>query len=108
MNKLENKLFSVVAYDWVGDGNNDAPPLSNDTLKLPIGESKDSNDAHVISLLNDAHEVWFGFPDKWLFFVSRKDFHRIVRWYVKRYIFGEWLGMRRMLYYKLLSRRVPK
>lgn len=109
MSKIENKLYNLVAYDWIGTGQRDSPPLSHDTLKIPMNEySLNENDVNVFSLLNDAHEIWFGYPDRWKFHISRKDFHKVIRWYLKRYIFGEWLGIRRKIYYKLLSRRVKR
>ena len=63
---------------------------------------------HVAVFNNDAFEVWLGYPDKWLAHYSRKDFEKIIRWYLWRRIYGEWFGLRRSLWYWLLKRRVAR
>lgn len=42
------------------------------------------------------------------FYVARPDFHRIVRWYLWRWAWGEWFGLRRRLWYRLLGWRLDR
>lgn len=108
MGKLENLIFHLVSYPWPNERFTDrqSPPLSNDTLRIPFDHSADPGDAYVACLLNDAHEIWFGYPRKWLLHMSRRDFHKVIRWYLWRWARGEWFGIRRKLFYVLLHRRV--
>lgn len=110
MSKLENTLFHLVAYSWLGEDIKDRqdPPLNNDTLKIPFKDSSDPDDVTVITLNNDAFEVWFGWPHEWKFHISRKEFHKIIRWYLLRWAWGEWFGLRRKLFYFLLRRKVQR
>ncbi|MCB8942561.1 MAG: hypothetical protein H6658_02175 [Ardenticatenaceae bacterium] len=66
--------------------------------------------------LNDAHEVWINQEEKengtlhqrWAFFCSTSAFRKMAMWYLWRWAWGEWFGVRRWLYYKWLHRSVSK
>jgi hypothetical protein len=62
----------------------------------------------VVVFENDAFELGFGYPDKWHMFIRRQDFHKIMRWYMFNWGYREWFGLRRTIWYKLLSRRVAR
>lgn len=63
---------------------------------------------------NDAHEIWIGTReidrgqthDRWAFHCSTQAFRRIAIWYLWRWAWGEWFGLRRKLFYWDLHRRV--
>ena len=99
--KLENKLYHILSTDWCG---NDDVPLTYRRLKI----KHDDGLEYVISFENDSFELGFGYPDKWLMFLGRKDFHKVMRWYLKNWAWGEWFGLRRYLWYKLLHRKVER
>lgn len=99
MKKLENRLFELLSTEWCG---NDSPPLRY--KKLTYGRKWGGES--IVSFENDSGELGFGYPDKWKMFIDRKDFHIIVRWYLKQWSWGEWFGLRRWIWYKLLHRRV--
>jgi hypothetical protein len=97
---LERKIFDALGKDYCG---NKTMPLDHDTFYYKDGEVE-----RVVSFLNDAHELGFGYKDEWHTIISRKGFHKIVRWYLKRWALGEWFGLRRYLWYKFLFRSVNR
>ena len=96
---IEDSLFKWLSDDWCGSH---SVPLDGRTLYYIDHAGCD----HVVSFLNDAYEIGFGYPDKWCFFARREDFHRIIRWYLRLWIIDEWCGLRRWVWYKLLHRQV--
>ena len=95
---LENWLYRLLSSDFCG---NDTMPLDRERFRYT-----DQGCEHVVVFENDAFELGFGYPNKWHMFITRKSFHKIVRWYLWRWGWGEWFGLRRYLWYKLLHRRV--
>ena len=63
---------------------------------------------------NDAGEVWIStkFTDddksQWVTAVACPDFRKLALWYLWRWAWGEWFGLRRKLYYRWLHRHVGK
>jgi len=61
---------------------------------------------------NDAAEIWIGHrwtengesKEAWDFHCSTSSFRKIALWYLWRWAWGEWFGLRRWLYYKWLHR----
>lgn len=65
---------------------------------------------------NDAHEIWIGSREidngktynHWRFHCTAKAFRRIALWYLWRWAWGEWFGLRRELYFADLRKRVAQ
>lgn len=61
---------------------------------------------------NDASDVMIAekFTDedvsKWAFSIAAEDFRRLALWYIRRWAWGEWFGLRRWLFYWFLDRDV--
>lgn len=98
---VDRVLFNWLSVQW--GGSNDLP-LGHDSVTIRGQHGQE----HVFGFINDAFEVGVGNPDKWHVFLRREDFHKIVRWYVAKWIFVEWFGLRRWAWYKVLSRRVSR
>lgn len=98
---IENFLYKALSDKWCG---NDMMPLNHRVLRFRAQSGVD----YVVSFQNDAFELGFGYPDEWKMFIGRKDFHKIMRWYIKNWAWGEWFGLRRYLWYKLLRRKVAR
>lgn len=95
----ENRLYHILSTKWCG---NEVPPLDHETLYV--------DDPHgckyVFSFLNDSFEIGIGYPSQWNTILRRETIHKFIRWYLFKYVFIEWLGIRRWLWYKLLHRSV--
>lgn len=98
---LQNWLYHALSEDWCG---NDSVPLDHRTLRV---QEKDGCE-YVFCILNDAFEVGIGYPNKWHGLYRREVFHRMIFWYLRQWIFGEWLGIRRWIWYKLLHARCKR
>lgn len=66
---------------------------------------------HSISFNNDAAEIWIAekFADDedasdWELSIAAEDFRRLALWYIRRWAWGEWFGLRRWLFYWYLNR----
>lgn len=65
---------------------------------------------------NDAHEIWINVFETergenhshWAFYCSAASFRKMAFWYLWRWAWGEWFGLRRWLFYKWLFRHVQK
>lgn len=102
MTWIERKLYHALAGKW--DGDNECAPIDHKTLRF-MGES---GCEEVVCILNDAFEVGLGWPERWHVLYRRKDFHRIIRWYLWQWAFSEWFGLRRWIWYKLLNRSMTE
>ncbi len=63
--------------------------------------------------LNDAHEFWIereyhGEQARWAFFCDARVFRRLALFYLWRWAWGEWFGLRRRLYYIYLHWEVRR
>jgi len=94
---IEDRLYHLL-------GENDSVPLDWRTLAW---RSKDGCD-RVLVFLNDGFEIGIGYPHEWQVILSRKDFDMMIRWYLRQWAVGEWFGLRRALWYRLLNRRVER
>ena len=61
---------------------------------------------------NDAHDVWIARwydeqdTSKWVLAMAAEDFRKLALWYLWRWAWGEWFGLRRRLFYWNLKRRL--
>ncbi len=98
---LEKWLYRALSDNTVGC---ESVPLSWSHKKFPAFRKGDCE--HIIAFSNDAHEVSLGTPHQYDMQIRREIFHKMIRWYLGQWIFREWLGVRRWLWYRLLFRRV--
>jgi hypothetical protein len=94
---IANWLYAILGDDFCG---NVSVPLDGRTFYY-------RPDA-VVSLHNDAHEVWIGTKHEWETHFSRKDFHRMIGWYLYQWGICEWFGLRRVVWYWALSVRCSR
>jgi hypothetical protein len=97
---LEEIVYSLLSEKWCG---NDIAPLDHHTLYV-----NNNGCEYVFSFLNDSFEVGLGYPSKWHTIIRRECFHKIMFWYLRQWIFSEWFGLRRKIWYWLLHRRCTK
>lgn len=110
---------------WIlEDGANDGlggPPNNWQSSKLFIVKQGAKHDpkyhyGYSCRFLNDAYEIWINQEEKengelhqrWAFFCSAEMFRKMALWYLWRWAWGEWFGLRRWLFYKWLSWHVKK
>lgn len=93
---LERWLYRLLAEKWCG---NDMVPLDHRTL-----HANEQGCEYVFSFLNDSFEIGIGYPNKWHCILRRETIHKFIWWYLRLWIFSEWFGLRRWLWYKLLFR----
>jgi hypothetical protein len=96
----EDFIYHILSEKWCG---NDCVPLDHRTLYIDSEGCK-----YVFSFLNDSFEIGIGYPEKWHGIYRRECIHKFIFWYLRNYIFGEWFGLRRYIWYKLLHRKVKK
>jgi hypothetical protein len=75
----------------------------------PVEEGGDSSDgpplpAYVISAIEDGWNYAIGTPDKCEIIIPRKDAYKMAGWLMRRWVFTEWFGVRRWLWFKALIR----
>jgi hypothetical protein len=97
---VEDLLYHILSTEDCG---NNGVPLNHSTLRFQDYHGCEQ----VVSFLNDSFEVGIGSPERWDLMIERKDFHRIIRWYLGQWAL-EWFGLRRWIWYKLLYRRVER
>ena len=97
---IEDKLAHLLSDQWCG---NDYPPGSE--KQILFTESWPD----IANIHNDGSELWIGTMHEWHTHMNRHDAHRLA-WFIlwTWWIRGEWLGLKRMLWYKLLFRRVRR
>lgn len=91
------------------------PPNNWRSLTVPA-DRKWAGDAakehYDICFQSDAGEIWIAakYPDQsestWLIFMNASTFRKMALWYIWRWAWGEWFGLRRSLFYWHLHRRV--
>lgn len=62
---------------------------------------------------NDAFDVMIyrkfrGEKSRWALFIAAEDFRKLALWYLWRWAWGEWFGLRRHLFYWNLNREIQK
>lgn len=99
------------------DGTNGGPPnnWSSSGEMRSCGWGMVGDSVHQIRFGNDASELWIsrkydghGEDWHWVGTYPTKDFHRIARWVLWRWAWGEWFGLRRWIYFKWLHRHVAR
>lgn len=98
---LEDRLFDALGTEWCGGTH---PPMDRMTLTV---NGTERGVEHVYAVGNDGFELWIGYPDKWLFHTGRRG-AKALTWFLIRWWVGEWFGIRRWLWYKLLTRRIAR
>jgi hypothetical protein len=97
--RLENRLYVMLGSDWGGNPN---PPMNE------VKHYTETNGfRQVYRIGNDGFELWVGTPDKWYWHTNRQG-ARELWWFILRWRLGEWFGLRRWFWYRLLHRRVER
>jgi hypothetical protein len=92
---LETRLYQTLGRF---DGYYTRPPGADLGIDLP--------DGLIARTLNDGFELWVGTPDRWLWFCRTSTALRLARFAILNWwILGTWCGLRRWLWYKLLTRQ---
>lgn len=99
---IENLFWRLLSEQWCG---NDHVPLDHRHAKFD-----DRGVDRGIAFVEDAHQIglFTGEGNTWDVIMTRTAFHKIMRWYLRQWIFGEWFGLRRWLWYKILHRRCSR
>lgn len=97
--KPERMIYRWLSEDWCGNEN---VPLDHRTL---YAQEKNGCE-YVFSFLNDSFEIGIGYPNKWHGIYRREVINKFIRWYLWQWSVGEWFGLRRWIWYKMLNRRV--
>jgi len=63
------------------------------------------NDAYDVQIATKYSDEESG---RWVLFMAAEDFRKLALWYLWRWVWGEWLGLRRRLFYRDLRRRVSR
>jgi hypothetical protein len=97
--RLENRLYVMLGTDWGGNPN---PPMNE------VKHYTETNGfRQVYRIGNDGFELWIGTLDKWYWHTNRQG-ARELWWFILRWWLGEWFGLRRWFWYRLLHRRVER
>jgi hypothetical protein len=106
-----------VIYRWVGryDLNprgSGMPHPPADGLSMRFGDHGDGLDPPgpmLVARVEDGHALWLGYWTAWRLHFSATDARRLAWWILVRWwMVGEWFGLRRVLWYWALSRRVNR
>jgi len=100
-NKFRKGWFERMVFEMLGDhtcGGWGDVPLSWASMDV---KSRDCE--YVIAFKNDAFEIGLGYPDRWRIFMPRNVFLRFSLWYLWKWGWSEWFGIRRKLWYWLLA-----
>ena len=97
---IEDALYRLLSE---ADCGNEGVPLSHRTLR-----AESHGCEYVFCFLNDSFEIGIGYPSEWHGIYRRELIHKFIWWYLRQWTFGEWLGLRRWIWYKLLHRRCEK
>ena len=98
---FEDWFYRLISDHTVGG---DAVPLSWSSKHFIGNRSGDLE--YVLAFLDDSFSVGIGYPTSWNCILDRKIFHKMIIWYLWKWSFSEWFGLRRWVWYKLLHRRV--
>ncbi len=98
---LEQRLYHWLSDEW---GGNDTVPGTSLDFRFRETTWPDIANPH-----NDGSELWIGTMDRWHTHMERSEAHRLALWIlVTWWGKGEWFGLKRWLWYKLLFRRVNR
>ena len=98
---IENWLYRRLSDKWCG---NDTIPGSTKEMRF-TGKSWPD----IVNIHNDGSELWIGTLDTWHTHMSRTD-ARHMAWFIlwEWWAKGEWFGIKRAIWYRLLHRRVAR
>jgi hypothetical protein len=98
MKTVEDWFYEKLGYEWCG---NVCPPADMLTLRwTEMGKES------IAQVGNDGFELMLGTPSRWEWTV-RREHAKTLAWFIiwRWWIRGEWMGVRRLLWYWLLRRR---
>lgn len=100
---LEDRLFILLGDDW---GGNPSPPGQN--VNIHTRAADESGVERVFSWgSNDGFVLGIGYPDQWHVFLNRRE-ATMLWWTITFRALSTWFGLRRWVWYRLLSRRVAR
>lgn len=110
---VESVLWKIAQGNGMGDGYG----VPNDWCSIEVTQeaSQKCRLARSATFLNDAFDIWIArreyqndqlVVDQWDTHMPVWVFRRFAFWYLWRWAWGEWFGLRRRLFYALLHRRV--
>jgi hypothetical protein len=98
--RIENWLYRALGSEWCG---NTIVPCDNLVLRWT-----EQGTESVAAVSDDAFVLYLGTPSRWEWSIRRQHVLRLA-WFIIRWrIFGEWLGVRRAIWYWLLHRRCER
>lgn len=96
--------------DWEHSGYIPAPRMSGEREKVYYSASFE-DDAFVIGI-NERYDYFqqgeWNRNDRWKLLIDANIFRRMALWYLWRWTYGEWFGLRRWLFYKWLHWHVSR
>ena len=96
---FEEWLYDALGSHWCGNTN---PPGCN--LGVDLTDNRGVED--IARTLNDGFELWVGSREEWKWFCTGKAARQLA-WFIlwRWWAVGTWFGLRRTLWYWLLTRR---
>jgi len=82
------------------------PPNKWESLRLYWFEEEPEEGYQVISFTNDGWQIGLGYEFKWCMMIDRSSWNKMIRWYIWRWIRGEWFGLKRWLFYRYIDWKV--
>lgn len=110
----------LLSYNPWGDDGVGGPPNDGRNIGIAVDRSTRYDRIQTYDIyayfLNDAFEIWIGETctdgdakgESWKFSCRTEHFRKFAIWYLWRWAWGEWFGLRRKLYYWDLHRRVVR
>lgn len=113
MNKILDRIANAI-YEKLGTdfGGSPSPPAAHYSLYFggKIENHRATTDPEMVAqVLNDGFDLYVGYPSKWL--ISMKEINsRKLAWFIiwTWWIKGTWFGLRRVIWYWALHRKVEK
>lgn len=98
MTSLEDRLYEALGRDWCGNIN---PP--GDHLRVQL------NCDYLAATSNDGFELWIGTESEWRWSCGSEEARKLA-WFIlwDWWARGTWFGLRRAVWYWLLSRRIAR
>ncbi len=103
-NRHRRRSLEALLFDLLGSSacGNTVAPCDWMALDGGLGPS-----APYVQISEDGSSLWIGTANEWHLSMSRTEARKLALWVVFRWwIVGEWFGLRRWLWFRLLHRRV--